>query len=798
MNRLLLPLLVGLTLCLMPTVAAAELTGRQAQELLRQAATAAASGDQTTAARVWAELLPWVRRHAPPGSAMLPQSLLQVGDLQSSQGLLQQAERTYQEALQLARSLPEPRPLLVAILLNNLADLYADLDRFAEARALLQESLQQKIAVLGAAHLEVGIAHSNFGDLLHEMGELNLAEQELARSLAVLQPLSAQYPLAMAAALNNLSRLQQQRGAWDQARQALDQAQQLRLKVLPQTHPDLALGWNNLGMLALSRGDLTAAQSHLQRAYLQTRQIHGDAHHLTAIQIANLARLDRELGRDHQAIQRLQQAQRILDAELGSGHPDSLHNLAELLLLQHRTREVPGLRGPLDMLLRKRFALFADEAWRLQPRERLLLLRRRDPSWYLADALTTTDPGAAPLAVALRLNTQGLLQELQREQRLSTRRADPVVPRRWIEPSEVAAALPASSVLIELRRYLDPASIPQAPEVPLPWRYRAYVLSGIGGLQVVDLGPASKLEPLIRQAYIASAEQLSDAPDRWASVSSVLLNPLRAAAGDATAWFIVPDAGLHQVPFQALVPDRSLRLLSSGRELLRLNHRNTQPTPGSPVVAGNPAISIPLPSTAVEAQGVARLLGVTPVDGSRFSAAMLSKLSRPLVLHLATHGFWDAKQAGQPVRMADPDPSHDPMLRSGIVVSPAKGATDRFSAADFLGLDLSNTELVTLSGCSTGLGDLHDSEGIYGLLRGVQVAGARSVLTSLWPVDDAATSDWMLRFYGYLSQGRGRADALAAVQADFRSHPNALWRHPYYWAGWQLVGDWRPIQGLRR
>jgi CHAT domain-containing protein len=125
------------------------------------------------------------------------------------------------------------------------------------------------------------------------------------------------------------------------------------------------------------------------------------------------------------------------------------------------------------------------------------------------------------------------------------------------------------------------------------------------------------------------------------------------------------------------------------------------------------------------------------------------------------------------------------MLRSGIVVTAAGSdgqGEERFSAADFLTLKLNQTELVTLSACSTGLGDLHDSEGIYGLQRGVQVAGARSVLTSLWPVDDEATSDWMLRYYQFLARGSSRADALVAVQNDFRKHSNVIWRHPYYLA----------------
>lgn len=70
------------------------------------------------------------------------------------------------------------------------------------------------------------------------------------------------------------------------------------------------------------------------------------------------------------------------------------------------------------------------------------------------------------------------------------------------------------------------------------------------------------------------------------------------------------------------------------------------------------------------------------------------------------------------------------------------------------------------------------------------------MLTSLWPVDDEATADWMQRYYQHLAKGRSRSDALAAVQNDFRQHANVSWRHPYFWAGWQLVGDWRAIKGL--
>lgn len=781
---------------------ASELSAAQATRLLQQATEAAARGKPHQAERIWQELLPWVRRHAPQGSAMLPQSLLQLGSAQHDLGQLPQAEASYREALAAARNLDPPRPTLVAALLNNQAGLNADLERFAEARALLEESLQIKTAALGPDHLEVGIGLSNLGDLLRDLGDTSAAEELFRTSLRVLTPLSTEHPLALAATLNNLSRLQQQRGDWKGARASLEHAQDLRLRVLSPPHPDLGLGLNNLGMLALSQGDLGQARQDLEQALAQTRVLGGSPAD-QAQQIANLARVDAASGFLAKSIESLTRAQMIFDRHLGTDHPSSLLNLAELLLAHHRVDDNQNRIPLLRRLLQGRFALLSGEAQRLKPRERLLLLRRRDPSWFLADIQAQENQEAANLALAQRLNTQGLLQELQRHQQVWLRSSgsepstQPNVVRSWVEPSEVAAVLPAGSVLIEFKRYLDPARIPQDSKTPLPWRYQAYALRPDASVKVVELVSASELEPRIRRAYVATAEQLNDAEELWQEVAVALMSPLRRAIPEAKDWFLVPDAGLHQVPYQALAPDRRIRLLTTGRDLLRLQQEGTNAA-GPPVIAGNPAIVNNLPVTASEVNGIARMLGVSPVTGKAFSRTALENLSSPRILHLASHGYWDEEEP--PVeKTGSPARELDPMLRSGIELSNNRsniGRSDRFSAANFLTLNLSATELVTLSACSTGLGDLHDSEGIYGLQRGVQVAGARSVLTSLWPVDDAATGDWMLRYYKYLSEGISRSDAVLAVQKDFREHPNTDWRHPYYWAGWQLVGDWRVIEGL--
>jgi len=118
------------------------------------------------------------------------------------------------------------------------------------------------------------------------------------------------------------------------------------------------------------------------------------------------------------------------------------------------------------------------------------------------------------------------------------------------------------------------------------------------------------------------------------------------------------------------------------------------------------------------------------------------------------------------------------------------------TSAEALNLNLKGTELVVLSACSTGQGDVRTGEGVYGLQRSLTVAGARSTLLSLWKVEDAATAEFMVRYYKRLKAGEARSDALAAVQKEFRDGAIPAWKHPYYWAAWQLVGDWKPIQGL--
>jgi CHAT domain-containing protein len=156
------------------------------------------------------------------------------------------------------------------------------------------------------------------------------------------------------------------------------------------------------------------------------------------------------------------------------------------------------------------------------------------------------------------------------------------------------------------------------------------------------------------------------------------------------------------------------------------------------------------------------------------------------------------------------------MLSSGIVLAGANRSVrpDSTSAASSAGsnnsasdgyltakevaqLQLEGTQLVVLSACDTASGAHQSGEGLFGLQRALSVAGARTTLLSLWKVDDEATAFFMQRYYTLLKQGKGRMEALLAVQQVFRSDPpRTEWEDFRYWAAWQLVGDSGPIPGL--
>jgi CHAT domain-containing protein len=117
------------------------------------------------------------------------------------------------------------------------------------------------------------------------------------------------------------------------------------------------------------------------------------------------------------------------------------------------------------------------------------------------------------------------------------------------------------------------------------------------------------------------------------------------------------------------------------------------------------------------------------------------------------------------------------------------------TALEASGLNLWGTKLVTLSACDTGIGEVRNGEGVYGLRRAFVLAGTETLVMSLWPVSDSVSRETMVTFYSGLRAGLGRGDALR--QAKLAMLKRRSRQHPFYWASFIQSGEWASLDGRR-
>ena len=201
-----------------------------------------------------------------------------------------------------------------------------------------------------------------------------------------------------------------------------------------------------------------------------------------------------------------------------------------------------------------------------------------------------------------------------------------------------------------------------------------------------------------------------------------------------------------------------------------------------------------LPYTKKETEKIARdmkrsnvpCILYTDKDGTEESFKLLDG-TRPRILHIATHGFYLTKQEAVESNFARPkllEAEHEyredkPMTRSGLLLSGCRPALNHdtipegvedgiLTAQEISHLDLRGLDLVVLSACQTGLGDIASGEGVFGLQRGFKSAGAKTIVMSLWKVDDNATMDLMVSFYGYYLKGMSKEESFRLAREELR------------------------------
>jgi CHAT domain-containing protein len=438
------------------------------------------------------------------------------------------------------------------------------------------------------------------------------------------------------------------------------------------------------------------------------------------------------------------------------------------------------------------------------------------------------------------------------EGEINSRSAEFRAQRQTVTLDGVRRAIPEDAALVEFAVYhpLKPKAANDRVARGEP-SYIAYVIRRQGEVRWAELGAAKEIDGAVDGLRRVLGDPRSKDVQRIArEVDEKLMRPIRALVGDAKHLLVSPDGQLSLIPFEALVDERgdylvehyAFTYLTSGRDLLRM--QTAREGRGRPTVVADPSFGepaaeqiasaaqrpaapnrrrrsvtaarslsevyfAPLGGTAREAREIKMLFpDADLLTGARATEATLKGVAAPRLLHVATHGFFleDAEVAaagsGQAAArgIKESVKIENPLLRSGLALTGANvrgggGDDGILTALEASGLNLWGTKLVVLSACDTGVGEVRNGEGVYGLRRAFVLAGAESLVMSLWPVSDYSTRGLMASYYRNLKQGMGRGAALRGVQLDMLKRNRQL--HPFYWANFIQSGEWAELDGER-
>lgn len=762
-------------------------------------------------------------------------TLSNLGLVAEGRGDLAAAETYYRQALAIDESFA-PNSSGVALTLSNLGNVANHRRDFPAAKAMYERALGI-VESLSPDSLDVALVLNNLATVAEEQGELEDAELFLRRALEIVEREAPESP-EVGRYLNNLGDVSRHGGDWQAARGFYLRAREILEHSAPETlaHSHVL---HNLGETAREGGHLDEAELFLRQA-LAIREALAPASMDVARTLHALGLLYRERESLEEAVAFFTrcldaieaQADRLGGAqEIQAGFRASFRRFYRDLIDLHLARG--DIEAAFHVLERSRAGLF------------LSLIAERD--LVLGDGLARELESERHELMWLYQQIQGQLMALStvrdgadvehlRNQLRELRDRRALLNQRIRAESPLLAELraPQPVTASQAREALDPGTVMLSYSlgdrdshlfvVAYDQQTRVFTIPVSEAALRDEIAVFRQLierpleRPFARQAIIEQAQRLY----------RLLVEPAQGQLEGSRRVLILPDGPLHLLPFAALVRKREaganrgldstvpesdwqylvewkpLHAALSATVYAKLRERRSGGRPrgtGPELVAfadpqyGDRDPALPsLVWTREEASRIAdhfkgRVL--TFVGNAATEAQAKAVGTAVPYLHFACHGLLD----------------EDSPLDSGLALStpsvPSTGEDGRLQAWEIFEQVRLDTSLVVLSACNSGLGKEMGGEGLVGLTRAFQFAGASSVMASLWSISDEVTADLMDSFYGHLESGRNKDEALQAAQVELihcvrggregklDERGGIAISHPIFWASFQLLGDYR-------
>lgn len=738
-----------------------------------------------------------------------------LADFLATMGRYEAAEPLYLKAMEIWGALGLDNPEYV-IILNNLALLYEKMGRYDQAEVYYLASKNLREKQQGQQHADYANSLFNLGQLYVQMGRYEEAERHYLEARKIRSSVLGKNHPDYAACLQKLGRLYAQLGRFEEAGQLYLEAKEIWGRVFGKEHPDYVALLNDEADLYKNMGRYEPARPlYIEANEKVMAQLSLSSRFLSNSELSAFVTLFTNSLNDYYSFSFLT---RGAFPDFSAGCYDNalfykgfLLNtslrISQLASMDTAAVRLTNLLKPLHRQLANEYAKSID--------------KRRD--------VKDLEQSANTLEKELVRTVAGF--------------GDAIRQVRW---QDVQAKLKPDEAAIEFIHFQDNA--PGAASVSQV-RYAALVVRpGDKSPHWVSLFEAQQLAPLLPRSNDADGID-AFYKENGQAVYALIWQPLDSLLNGIRTLYCAPSGLLHRVNLGALPTRSSggqgktvfadqhhLVLLGSTRQLvypktkmpslpkeavlfggIQYDSAAVEPTPVTPASpyetsrAGGYKPWRPLPGTVSEVKTTAALFQKKGFKtqlrtGTNATEEAFKQLGRPepspRMLHLATHGYFfpdpKASRSGN-----NPETeilvfkySNDPMIRSGLIlaganatwttgVAPATGEDGILTAYEISQQNLSNTNVAVLSACETGLGQIEDNEGVYGLQRAFKIAGVHYLIMSLWQISDQKTGELMILFYhNYLNLKLPVQEAFQAAQKAMRARYPAS---PYVWAAFILV-----------
>lgn len=728
------------------------------------------------------------------------QCLMTHAEILLALGRTEQAEQLMEEALEITRTrLGEQNKLYI----QHLSDLgYFDYQNNNLKQAAMR--LKEAIRLAQSANIQdkriEALSHIRLSMVLSEQKMYRAAEKTLQSAFSILDTGSFHKRRLLGQAWFAYGLLCEQQLKWDASHAHFSKAYEINHSILNETHPDVFTTKLHLAISTWQQQDIHEANRMFRTSLEQIMEY---------IQKSFRGLSEQEKAR---IWSRLQPYFNIY-GQFATENVKQMPEVTEQLLIdQLRTKSIL-LNG--SVLMRSRLMNEGNE-----------IVKQLYEKWSDLNG---------QLAFLSRMNTEEILlhgysiEDIILEIELTEKSL--ALKNDWFqyitsnEPQDVAAY---TQLLQEQDAAIEIVKLNAISQLQLPERYIGIILRKSQAPMLVEIGKGEDLEHKYLTNYRRSLQQQMPDPYSysayWKEFEPYLKGVQKIYLCAEGVFHLINPETFMSPEGKYLADSYNIFRISNLKEAFNQDPLTMSRKKGgndkSGFIIGNPDMYLDmntlsrttpmeaypnLPGTGVEVERVHNVLQQnkwksTLITGASATEAILRSLQSPTVLHIASHAYFiegDALPAGKNFLGMDGGfLTQHPMLRSGLLLSGSgsllQGIRSHFkdnedgllSALEVMSLNLDQTELVVLSACESGLGSIVQGEGVMGLIRGFRIAGAKSVLMTLWKIPDESTGIFMNMFYLHWLSGKNRNDALKAAQSEFRRQ----YPHPRDWGAFVLNG----------